>query len=114
MLFLATLGFCLFFWGCCGFGGCRKCKRTRGPDFYREQFYANLRQVNNGAELIQMTSTMTSPEHDRYEYYKRHYYATKKKIHKIPTMTQIINMKPPNLKTIAQSNNMKPSNMKMK
>jgi len=82
LLFLVTLGFCLFFWGCCGFGGCRKCKRTRGQDFYREQFYANLRQVNNGAELIQMTSTMTSTEHDRYEYYKRHYYANKVHINK--------------------------------
>ena len=79
MLFLVTLGCCLFFWGYCGFGGCRKCKRTRGQDFYREQFYANLRQVNNGAEVIEMTSRqqMTSREHDRYQYYKGHYYANK-------------------------------------
>jgi len=78
LLFLVTLRCCLFFWGCCGFGGCRKYK-TRGQDFYREQFYANLHQVNNGAEGIEMTSRqrMTSREHDRYQYYKGHYYANK-------------------------------------
>ena len=41
LLFLVTLGFCLFFWGCCGFGGCRKYNRTIREDFYTEQFYAH-------------------------------------------------------------------------
>jgi len=55
LLFLVTLGSCLLFWGYCGFG-CIKYKRTREQDFYREQFYANLCQVNNGAQVIEMTS----------------------------------------------------------
>ena len=65
------------FCGCSCFG-CRRCNRTRGQHFYREQFYANRRKVNNGngnsrTEVIEMTSR----EHNRYEYYKGHYYANK-------------------------------------
>ena len=75
LLLLVTIGFCLFSWGCCGFGGCRKCNRTIRQDFYTEQFYAHQCQVNNGAESRQQ---ITSTEHDdRYQFYKRHFYANK-------------------------------------
>ena len=47
LLLLFTIGFCLFSWGCCGFGGCRKCNRTIREDFYTKQFYAQQRQVND-------------------------------------------------------------------
>ena len=62
--------------------GCRRCKRTRGQDFYREQFYENLRQVNNGTEVIEMTSRqqMTSTENNRCLFYKGHYYSNKLRI----------------------------------
>ena len=58
LLFLLSLGCCLFFCGSSCFG-CRRCKRTR-EDFYREQYYANRREVNNGngnnrTEVIEMT-----------------------------------------------------------
>ncbi len=68
LLFILSLGCCLFFCGSSCFG-CRRCKRTR-EDFYREQYYANRREVNNvngnnTTEVIEMTSR----EHNRYEYY---------------------------------------------
>ena len=47
LLLLVTIGFCLFSWGCCGFGGCRKYNRTIRKDFYTKQFYAHQCQVND-------------------------------------------------------------------
>ena len=61
---------------------------------------------------------MTSREHNRYEYYKGHYYANKLRVnnkneHDTNNGTNQ-QYEPPNMKTMAQTNNMKPPNMKIK
>ena len=74
--FLLGIGCCIFFCGCSRFG-CRKSNTTRGQEFYREQWYAHQRQVNNPAEIIEMRSRqeITSTEHEeKYEFYKTHFY----------------------------------------
>ena len=124
LLFIVSVGCCLFFCGCPCFG-CRRCKRTR-EYFYREHYYASIHQINNAngnntTEVIEITSR----EHNRYEYYKGHYYATKLQVNNenehdtnnatnqqyeppnMKTMAQTNNMKPPNMRTIAKTNNMK-------
>ena len=40
--FLLGIGCCIFFCSCSQFG-CRKSNTTRGPEFYREQWYAHQR-----------------------------------------------------------------------
>ena len=47
LLFVVTIRFYLFCWGCCSFGGCRKYNTTKREDFNSEHFYAHHRQVND-------------------------------------------------------------------
>ena len=99
-----AMGCCIFFCGCSRFGSrfcCRKANSTRGEELYREKFYElqcqvytpakiiEMRstqdqcQVNNPAKIIEMRSTqdVTSTEHnDRYELYKKHWYADKNRM----------------------------------
>ena len=78
---LLAMGCCIFFCGCSGFDFqfcCKKQNTTRGTEFYREQWYAHQRQVNNPPQIIEMRSTqdLTSTEHDDiYEFYKKQFYA---------------------------------------
>ena len=80
--FLLGIGCCIFFCGCSRFG-CRKSNTTRGQEFYREQFYATQCQVNNAAQVIEMTSRqeIRSTEHDDiYQFYRTQFYANKNRI----------------------------------
>ena len=59
---------------------CIKSNNTRGTEFYREQWYAHQCQVNNPPQIIELRSTqdLTSIERDdRYQFYKKQFYAQK-------------------------------------
>ena len=59
-----AVGCCMLLCRYCQFSSlycCRKSNSGRGNDFYREQFYAHQREVNNPAQIMEMRSRRDLP-----------------------------------------------------
>ena len=84
LLLVVTIGFCLFCWGCCCFGGCRKYNTKKQEDFNSEDF---LHITPRSMTLCMNMKPCTM------EIYILSSFMHKK----VRSMTQSINMKPLNM-----------------